>query len=174
MGQARLPVRKIREVLRLKAEGYSDRQIAQSIGSSRSTVQECLRRAREADLSWPVPTELDESALQARLYRRAVPLSRTPQPDFAQLHRELQRRGVTRLLLWKSARQRTLTAGSTACSAISTGAGWRARSWCRGKSMPPGTSCSSITPGRPCRSLIGTRASRARHRSLSRCSAAPT
>ena len=101
MGQARLPVRKIREVLRLKAEGYSDRQIAQSIGSSRSTVQECLRRARAADLSWPVPTELDESALQARLYRRAVPLSRTPQPDFAQLHRELQRRGVTRLLLWE-------------------------------------------------------------------------
>ena len=44
MGQARLPVRKIREVLRLKAEGFSDRQIAKAIGSARSTVQECLRR----------------------------------------------------------------------------------------------------------------------------------
>lgn len=101
MGQARLPVRKIREVLRLKAAGYSDRQIALAIGSARSTVQECLRRAREAAVSWPLPAEIDESVLQAKLYRRAVPLSRTPRPDFAELHRELQRRGVTRLLLWE-------------------------------------------------------------------------
>jgi len=101
VGQARLPVRKIREVLRLKAEGYSDRQIAASIGSARSTVQECLRRARAAGLSWPPPNGMDEGALHAQLYRRAVPLSRTPQPDFAALHRELQRRSVTRLLLWE-------------------------------------------------------------------------
>ena len=101
MGQARLPVRKIREVLRLKAAGFSDRQIAASIGSARSTVQECIRRARAASLSWPLPPELDEPALHAQLYRRAVPLSRTPQPDFAHLHRELARRGVTRLLLWE-------------------------------------------------------------------------
>lgn len=101
MGQARLPVRKIREVLRLKADGYSDRQIALAIGSARSTVQECLRRARDAAVSWPLPPEIDEAVLQARLYRRAVPRSRTPPPDFAELHRELQRRGVTRLLLWE-------------------------------------------------------------------------
>mgnify|MGYP003537124029 CR=1 FL=1 len=47
MAQARLSVRKIREVLRLKAEArLSDREIAAAIGSARSTVQECLRRAR--------------------------------------------------------------------------------------------------------------------------------
>jgi transposase len=101
VGQARLPVRKIREVLRLKADGCSDRQIAAAISSARSTVQECLRRAREAGLVWPLPPEVDEAVLHARLYRRAVPLSRTPQPDFAHLHRELGRRGVTRLLLWE-------------------------------------------------------------------------
>jgi DNA-binding NarL/FixJ family response regulator len=38
VGQERLPVRKIREVLRLKAEGFSDRQIAAAIGSARSTA----------------------------------------------------------------------------------------------------------------------------------------
>ncbi len=54
MGQERLPVRKIREVLRLKAEGFSDRQIAAAIGSARSTVQECVRRAREAGVTWPL------------------------------------------------------------------------------------------------------------------------
>jgi transposase len=101
VGQARLPVRKIREVLRLKAEGLSDRQIAVSIGSARSTVQECIRRARDAGLPWPLPSEIDESVLHAQLYRRAVPLSHTPQPDFAHLHRELSRRGVTCLLLWE-------------------------------------------------------------------------
>jgi transposase len=101
VGQLRLPVRKIREVLRLKAEGVSDRQIGVAIGSARSTVQECLRRAREAGVSWPLPPHLDEAALHAQLYRRAVPVSVTPRPDFPYLHGELRRRGVTRLLLWE-------------------------------------------------------------------------
>jgi len=101
VGQERLPVRKIREVLRLKADGFSDRQIALMVGSSRSTVQSCLQRVHEAGLTWPLPAELAEATLHERLYRRSVPLSRTPQPDFAYLHRELQRRSVTRLLLWE-------------------------------------------------------------------------
>ena len=101
MGQARLPVRKIREVLRLKAEGFSDRQIAAAIGSARSTVQECVHRARDAGVTWPLPPAMDEAALHAMLYKRVVPLSRTPRPDFAYLHAELRRRGVTRLLLWE-------------------------------------------------------------------------
>ena len=101
MAQQRLPVRKVREVLRLKAAGFSDRKVAATIGSARSTVQECVRRAHEAGLIWPLPEDLDESALHARLYRRSVPLSRHPAPDFAQLHAELSRPGVTRLLLWQ-------------------------------------------------------------------------
>jgi len=95
-------MRKIREVLRLKYElDLGDRRIAEAIGSARSTVQECLRRAREAGLAWPLAPELNEEALHARLYQRQVPLSRTPQPDFAHIHAELKRAGVTRLLLWQ-------------------------------------------------------------------------
>lgn len=101
MAQARLPVRKISEVLRLKAAGLSDRKIAAAIGSARSTVQECLRRAREAGLVWPLAEELDENTLQARLYRREVPLSQRPLPDFSSVHTELARPGVTRWLLWQ-------------------------------------------------------------------------
>jgi hypothetical protein len=41
---------------------------------------------------------MDEAALHAMLYKRVLPLSRTPRPDFAHLHAELHRRGVTRLL----------------------------------------------------------------------------
>jgi transposase len=47
------------------------------------------------------PDELDESALHERLYKRSVPLSSRPQPDFVQLHAELARPGVTRMLLWQ-------------------------------------------------------------------------
>jgi transposase len=95
-------MRKIREVLRLKFEArLSDSQIAQAIGSARSTVQECLRRSRAAGLTWPLAPELDEASLHGRLYRREVPLSRIPDPDFAHLHAELKRAGVTRLLLWQ-------------------------------------------------------------------------
>ena len=101
MAQARLPVRKIREVLRLKAAGLSDRRIAAAIGSARSTVQECLRRSRDAGLVWPLAEEFDEVALQARLYRREVPLSQRPLPDFSTVHAELRRPGVTRWLLWQ-------------------------------------------------------------------------
>ncbi len=66
MAQQRLPVRKIREVLRLKVDGFSDRQVALSIGSARSTVQDCVRRAREAGRSH---VEADES--MARSVARA-------------------------------------------------------------------------------------------------------
>lgn len=86
-------MRKIREVLRLKAAGLSDRRIAAAIGSARSTVQECLRRSRDAGLVWPLAEELDEEALQARLYRREVPLSQRPLPDFSSVHAELSRPG---------------------------------------------------------------------------------
>jgi transposase len=102
VAQARLPVRKIREVLRLKYElGLSDRKIAAAVGSARSTVQECLQRCRQAGISWPLAAGLDELELHERLYRREVPLSRAPRVDFAQLHAELSRPAVTRVLLWQ-------------------------------------------------------------------------
>ena len=82
MAQARLSVRKIREVLRLKAEArWSDRQIAAATGTARSTVQECLRRAKAAGVSWPLPPECDDEELTARLYPRASAIDRYPTPD---------------------------------------------------------------------------------------------
>jgi transposase len=94
-------VRKIREVLRLKSEArLSDRQIAAVLGSARSTVQECLRRARLAGLSWPL-SDLDNEELHERLYPRAPQAPRYPTPDFAAIQRELATKGVTRMLLWQ-------------------------------------------------------------------------
>jgi len=93
VAQARLSVRKIREVLRLKSEArLSDRQIAAVLGSARSTVQECLRRARTAGLLWPLP-DLDDDELHERLYPRTRAAPRYPTPDFEAMQRELASKG---------------------------------------------------------------------------------
>ena len=105
MAQPRLSVRKIREVLRLRFEaGLPERQIAASLSVARSTVQECLRRVREARLSWPLPDGLDDGVLEARLYPVDPVAPDFPLPDFARVHAELARKGVTRRLLWQDYR----------------------------------------------------------------------
>ena len=63
-------MRQITEVLRLNAQSLSYRQIAQSIGISASTVQSYLERAARAGLSWPLPVDLDEAAIEAQLFTR--------------------------------------------------------------------------------------------------------
>jgi IS30 family transposase len=56
MPAERAPMRKIREALRLKHSlGLSERQISVSVGVSRSTVAEYLRRASVVGITWPVP-----------------------------------------------------------------------------------------------------------------------
>ena len=103
----RLPMRQVREVLRLKhAAGFSERRIAAAIGISRTTVAEYLRRASEVGITWPLPDGLDDAALEQRLFNPpfAVLESPRPQPDWARLHAELRRPGVTSLLLWEEYR----------------------------------------------------------------------
>lgn len=96
-------MRKVKEVLRLHwGNGLSKRQIATSCGISRPTVAEYLRRAEAANLSWPLPIELDEAQLERRLFPRITPQGGTrPQPQWAQIHQELKRKGVTLFLLWQ-------------------------------------------------------------------------
>jgi transposase len=100
-------MRQVREVLRLKhVAGLSDRHIAASVGISRYTVAEYLRRAAVVGISWPVPVELDDATLEACLFSSSV-ASREPlraQPDWPQIHAELRRAGVTLLLLWEEYR----------------------------------------------------------------------
>ena len=97
-------MRKIREVLRLTWEaGLTARQIAGSLQLARSTVGACLRRFHESGLSWPLPTDLSDADLERRLFP-AVPRSPgliRPVPDWAEVHQELKRKGVTLALLWQ-------------------------------------------------------------------------
>jgi transposase len=95
-------MRKIKEVLRLRAQGCSDREIARSANVARTTVRRIRRRAEEAGLSWPLPDELTESALEALLYPPHPPpgIYPRPLPDWKHIHAELRRKGVTLQLLW--------------------------------------------------------------------------
>jgi transposase len=102
----RLPMRKIRDVLRLSAGGMSKRKIAASLGVSPTAAGECMRRARRVGLSWPLPEEMTDEALESRLYPppATTAVDQRPQPDWARVHRELRRPGVTLQLLWEEHR----------------------------------------------------------------------
>jgi len=100
-------MRKVREVLRLRhANGVSERQIAFTIGVSRSTVGEYLRRAAVIGITWPVPEGLDDAKLERRLFTPPTfdETPARPLPDWPHVHKELKRRAVTLLLLWEEYR----------------------------------------------------------------------
>ena len=83
MPAERLPMRNVREVLRLRhASGASVRMIAHCVGVGRTTVAEYLRRVPVLGITWPVPTELDDAAaLERRLFavtRRSHPTTHSP------------------------------------------------------------------------------------------------
>jgi len=105
----RSAMRKIREVLRLSlADGLSRRQVSAATGLPYTTVADHLGRARRAGLGWPLPDGLDDDALEARLFASAAlpPGPSRPLPDWAEVHRELRRPGVTLQLLWIEYKER--------------------------------------------------------------------
>lgn len=104
MPRERLPMRKIKEVLRLKWScRLSNRAIAKSCSVARSTVEEYVGRAAAAGLCWPLPDDLDDTTLENRLYPPIITPethSRMP-PNWPVIHRELGKRNVTLTLLWQ-------------------------------------------------------------------------
>ena len=96
-------MRKIKECLRLKFDGaLSHEQIARALGLSKGAVTKYLQRAAHVGLSWETAVTLEESVIEARLLPPRVP-SPGPRvlPDWAVVHRELRRKGVTLQLLWE-------------------------------------------------------------------------
>jgi transposase len=106
MPAKRLPMRQVRDVLRLKhACGMSERVIAEALGLGRTTVGDYLRRARVAGLDWPLPAGLSDVELERRLFPgEASRAPHRPPPDWPLVHAELKRPGVTLRLLWEEYR----------------------------------------------------------------------
>ncbi|HWV56204.1 MAG TPA: IS21 family transposase [Longimicrobiales bacterium] len=101
MAAERLSMRKVREVLRLHALGHSRRDIGRSVGISHNTAGFYIQRAELAGLLAGRADALDDAQLEERMFppppgRGAL----RPLPDWAEVHRELRRKGVTLQLLW--------------------------------------------------------------------------
>jgi transposase len=100
MATERLEVRQIREILRLRAQGRTVREVAASLGVSVGSVQKTAARAAKAGVTWTAAEALDERTLEERMYGRpAKPGDDRPRPDPVHIHRELKRVGVTLELL---------------------------------------------------------------------------
>jgi len=102
-----LTMRHSRQMLRLRHEGVSEREIGRTLGIARSTVRDALERARTAGIAWPVPAEWTDDMLEPRLFARGgiTPGRRRPaEPDWAALSRELKRPGVNLMVLWEEYR----------------------------------------------------------------------
>ena len=102
--KGRLSMRKLQEILRLRETGLSNRQIAGSINISPSTVSLILSRAKAGGLSWPLPEDMDERAVNEILYPEGEKLGSKPLPDMRKMHQELKRKSVTLQLLWEEYR----------------------------------------------------------------------
>ena len=91
-------MKQIRDVLRLALEnGLSQRQISACLGIARGSVKDYLTRSAAAGLSWPLPIDIDDAALERRLF---PPLSvlengRKPEPDWAEIHEAMKLKGAT-------------------------------------------------------------------------------
>ncbi|WP_336952814.1 helix-turn-helix domain-containing protein [Sphingobium aromaticivastans] len=105
-----LTMRQLRRIMRLHHEGASAREIVRAVGVARSTVQDALKRAATAKLFWPLPDDLTDEMLEARLFARAgsrvsAGVRKRPEPDWGRLVGELRRPAVTMVILWEEYRQ---------------------------------------------------------------------
>jgi transposase len=100
-------MRQIKDVLRLKLQLHqSHQQIANSLGISKGVVAKYVSLAQACGLDWPQIEALNETALQQRLTKPAVRAASFIEPDYALLHQELRRKGMTLMLLWQEHAQR--------------------------------------------------------------------
>ncbi|SFF01352.1 hypothetical protein SAMN04487869_1405 [Marinobacter sp. DSM 26671] len=164
-------MRKIREVLRLRLEaGLSIRQISASTKTSFGAIQKLLARADALNLNWPLPEDLDDGRLAALFYPGAdrTTSTRYQVPDWATVHQELKRKGMTKQLLWEeftaeytnhcySYSQETVTAAllqEYKCTLAYQASNWKA----------PEESCASIRPYFPGPECIPDRENRGQGR----------
>ena len=90
-------MRQIRQTLRLHLEaGLSYAQVSAALGIAKSTVGSMVLMARAAGVDWAIAQTLTDEALEAKQNHPLVPrTSARLEPDYAVLHQELKRPGVT-------------------------------------------------------------------------------
>ena len=92
---------KYREIIRLTGLGFSQRDIMASCGVAQKTVVKVQKRAKELNLSWPLDDAMTDTELQRLMFSKENKVSPNKRiPDYAYIHKELLRNGVSKKLLW--------------------------------------------------------------------------
>ena len=87
----RTGIMNIKDILRHRHDlALLPAQIADVVGVSTGTVSHVLARAEAAGLSWPLPSDLGDEALRARLYPAPGQDSNRVQPDWDAVIEELE------------------------------------------------------------------------------------
>jgi transposase len=89
-----------KEILRLKNLGLSNAEIAAACCCGRNTVTRTLKRASETGLNWKQAKSISLEAVYTKLFPGSESRARYRMPDYEQIHREMQKSGVTLSLLW--------------------------------------------------------------------------
>jgi transposase len=91
--------------------GLTYAEVGRALGIPKYTVGKMMLMARAAGVDWALAQTLSDEELEARLYRPpAARLNRQVEPDYALIHQELKRPGVTLMLLWEEYRRGLLAA----------------------------------------------------------------
>ena len=102
MPKQRMALRMIKDVIRLKwGAQLAHESIATTLGVSKGVVTKYVGLASAAGLDWETVRDWDERQLVARLLPRSNEASPYLEPDWGHVHRELDRKGVTLMLLWQ-------------------------------------------------------------------------
>ncbi|HEY3999715.1 MAG TPA: hypothetical protein VGO93_12655 [Candidatus Xenobia bacterium] len=101
-------MRKTREILRLKlAEGRSNREVGRSCRVSPSKVCDVMGRFAVSGLSWPLPDDVDDKALDLKLYPRCAGMRTSREPEWAEVHAEMKRhKHLTLMQSWQEYKER--------------------------------------------------------------------
>lgn len=119
-----------KEILRLLHEGYSQREIERSLHTSRRKIREFLDEAAHHNITWPLEEAVTNEAIEAILFpERYASNSAYLEPDYAHIHRELAKRGVTLTLLWDEYRRKAESVGKKPY--MQTQFGDKYRAWAR-------------------------------------------
>lgn len=77
-----------REILRLANLGLNRTSIGATLGYSRNTVADVLKRAGEKNVAWPLPDGMSDVVLEATLYpEKAAKEANRRIPDYEKIHK---------------------------------------------------------------------------------------
>jgi len=89
-----------REIIRLASLGLSKTGIGKQLGCSRNTISVILGRAQRQNIRWPLPDNQNDKILEETLFPEKAAESHYKMPDYAKVHHDMGKPGVTFTLLW--------------------------------------------------------------------------